>query len=490
VTIEMIRIPVPDFEVDGKVDTGHREPGAPPALASLPLAPKNPLSYRRRLAAVKSFHTGTEVLRDAGGPVTRFGLGPKWLTPPIVLATSPEAIRDILSVKDGSVDKKSTVFNELRRIVGENLASLPDEQWRPRRRTLQPVFTKQRVRQFGGHMADAAELVAARWGDDTEIDLDAECRKLTMRALGRSILGLDLGEQTDAIDEPLRIAMNYAIGRALRPVRAPSWLPTPSRRRARAAIGRLHHLADEILQACRANPDLDAPLVQALIAATDPITGESLSDKEIRDELIIFIFSGHDTIATTLTYTLWELGRNPELQERVAAEVAELGDKTLDSDDAMRLHYTVQVLREGLRLCPPAPTGTRLATRDLQVGGYRVEAGTMLAFGRRAVQRDPTLWKDALTFDPDRFSPMQCAGRDRWQYLPFGGGARSCIGDHFAMLEATLALATFIRRVDIRSLHDDFPLTVHFTMVADGPIGARVYHRRDKSQDKRGHCSL
>jgi cytochrome P450 len=174
---------------------------------------------------------------------------------------------------------------------------------------------------------------------------------------------------------------------------------------------------------------------------------------------------------------LWALGRHPGLQERVAAEVAGLGDRELTPDDVGRLGYTVQVLHEALRLCPPAPTGSRMATRDVEVDGFRVEAGTMLALGRMAVQRDPSLWEDPLSFDPDRFSAQNSEGRDRWQYVPFGGGPRSCIGDHFAMLEATLALATIVRRVDICSLEDDFPLAVPFTMVAGGPIWARVRPR-------------
>ncbi len=451
-------------------------PSAEPVrgLADLPLAPKNPLPYRERLKAIREFHTGTNKLRDAGGPVTRVTLGPRWLVPPIVLATSPQGIRDIVSVRDGSVDKTSAVATELRRLLGGNLFVLPHAEWLPRRRTLQPVFTRQRVRQFGGHMAEAAELVCAKWRDDKEIDLDAQCRTLTLRALGRSVLGLDLDERSDAIAEPLRVATSYAVRRALRPLRAPEWLPTPARRRARAAAGAIRELADEILQACRADADREAPLVHALLAATDPETGESLSPSEIRDEMIIFLFAGHDTTATTLTYALWALGRHPDLQERIAAEVAELGDRQLTPDDVARLGFTVQVLQEALRMCPPGPTGTRMATRDVEVAGYRVEAGTMLAFGRMAVQTDPSLWADPLRFDPERFSAERDHGRDRWQYLPFGGGPRSCIGDHFAMLEATLALATVIRRVDIESLSDDFPLAVPFTMVAAAPIRARV----------------
>ena len=446
-------------------------------LASLPLPPKNPLPYRQRAGALRSFHSGMDKLRDAGGPVTRFRLGPGWLMPPIVVATSPQAIRDILSIKDGAVDKTSLILSELRRVLGGNLFNLPYEQWLPRKRTLQPVFTKQHVRQFGGHMAEAAEQVSAGWADGAVVDLDAECRALTLRALGRSVLGLDLTDHVDDIAEPLRTALTYVADRSLRPVRAPRWLPTPERRRAYAASAALHRLAGDILAKCRADPSTDAPLVQALIAATDPVTGNGLSDSEIADELIVFLFAGHDTTATTLTYAMWELGRHPDIQERVAAEVAELPDRELEPDDVSRLSYTVQVLREALRLCPPGPTGTRMATRDVEVGGYRVPAGTLLIFGRLAVQRDPTLWDRPLVFDPDRFTPENMKNRDRWQYIPFGGGPRACIGDHFAMLEATLGLATFIRRAEVRSLHDDFPLAVPFTMVADGPIRAQMHSR-------------
>src|SRR5262249_29830114 len=154
----------------------------------------------------------------------------------------------------------------------------------PRRRALQPLFTKQHVRQFGGHMAEAAEMVATGWRGGADIDLDVECRRVTLRALGRSVLGLNLDDHAGAIAEPLRITTQYATDRGQRPVRAPRWLPTPGRRRARAASAELHALADRILQACRTQPNHEAPLVQSLIAATDPETGRSLTDDEIRDE--------------------------------------------------------------------------------------------------------------------------------------------------------------------------------------------------------------
>src|SRR5690349_9074845 len=125
-------------------------------------------------------------------------------------------------------------------------------------------------------MTHAAEMVSERWLAGTQVDLDVESRRLTLNALGRSVFGIDLDEHADAIAEPLRVALSYIADRSLSPVRAPRWLPTPARRRARAAVKSLRKLGYDILAGCRADPTLDAPLVQALIAATDPVTGQTL----------------------------------------------------------------------------------------------------------------------------------------------------------------------------------------------------------------------
>ena len=302
--------------------------------------PRTPSTYRHchwhrrtrcrcgeKLRALRTYHTGIETLRDAGGPVTRLVLGPKWLMPPIVVVTSRAAATTWLGRTDAYVDK-TTMHRELGNVLGDNLFTLPHDEWLPRRRSVQHVFTKQHVREFGGHMSQAAQAICDTWADGGQIDLDAQCRLLTLRALGRSVLGLDLDERSDAIAEPLQTALSYAADRATRPVKAPRWLPTPARRRARRASRTMHDLARDILAECRRDPDRDAPLVRALMAATDHDTGRPLPDDVICNELIVFIGAGHDTTATTLAYTLWQLGRHPELQDRVRAEVEALGHPT------------------------------------------------------------------------------------------------------------------------------------------------------------------
>jgi cytochrome P450 len=180
------------------------------------------------------------------------------------------AHRDLRRVgRKDALAERCDVHEEVRHLAGDSLFVLPTEQWLPRKRALQPVFTKHNVRSFGGHMSRAAQALCESWPRSGEVDLDPDCRKLAMRSLGRSILGLDLNERADAIAEHMHVASSYTADRALRPVRAPRWLPTPARARARAAVATMRRVTDDILQACRADPNRDAPLVHALLAATD-----------------------------------------------------------------------------------------------------------------------------------------------------------------------------------------------------------------------------
>lgn len=445
---------------------------------NLPLAPKNPLARRRQLTLVRSFVDGHAELVAAGGPVSRITFGPRFLFPALVLVASPQGARDVLGRPDEVADRGlATSMVQMRRLMGGNLLDLPHERWLPRRRALQPMFTKRHVPKYAGHMATAAHTVADSWDDGDVVDLDIESRRLTLRALGRSVFGLDLDDRADAVGPALRTALGWIADRGSRPINLPQWVPTAGQRRARAGNAVLQALAGEILAAVRADPEVDAPLVRALVDAADPATGRPLTEQEICHELVLFMLAGHDTTSTTLTYALWALGHHPDIQQRVYDEVAGLGSRTLTPDDVPTLEYTVRVLHEALRLCPPAAGIPRSLTQDVDVDGYRLDAGTLVSVSIYALHRDPTLWDDPLEFDPDRFLPERSEGRSRWQYLPFGGGPRSCIGDHFAMLEATLALATVVRTAQIESLSDDFPLETPFTVIAAAPILARIRRR-------------
>lgn len=450
----------------------------PSTTAALPLAPLNPLPYRQRLAAARDVAVGAQRLCAAGGPVTRVTLGPKAFTPTMVYVASPQGAHDVLARRDGGSDRASLPsMKELRYVVGANLLNLDHEHWVPRRRAMQPIFSKQRVTQFSQHIVDAAAGFSRSWQAGTEMDLASDTRAMTLRALSRSLLGRDLGAEGEGVGAAMHAAFLWAVQRAMAPARFPAWLPTPAQRRAHRGSAVLHQYAAEVLATCRADPDHDAPIVQALIAARDPDTGEALSDIDICDELTMLLFGGHDTLTMLLTSALWMLGRHSAAQHRVAEEARSVGERALTGADVPGLGYTVQVVQEALRLYPPAPAVHRLVCKDIEVDGYRVEAGTVAMVAAYAMHRDPELWHDPLRFDPDRFRPELAASRDRWQYLPFGGGPHRCMGDHFAMLEATLALATVVRDVEFTALRDDLPVTTTLTMMPSGPVPMRVRRR-------------
>ncbi|MGO9510396.1 MAG: cytochrome P450 [Mycobacterium sp.] len=441
--------------------------------------PANPLPYWRRLRALRHLETGLPLLRAAGGPITRIVLAPHRVMPPIVLICSPEGAHDLLGRADSRAERGETsVSHELSALLGDNLLTMSHGEWLPRRRAIQPLFTTRNVPRFAGHVAALAEEFAERWlAGAGEIDLDRECRALTLRALGLSILGVDLQGRDDIVAAVLRDAVPWAVGRAMRPVNTPRWWPTRARQRAVAASEGLHRLAADILRTCRNSPDIDAPLVRALMAATDPETGSPLSDRAICDELVLFIVAGHETIATALTYALYAVGHHRRAQQRVAAEVAELGAGPATANDIPRLGYSVQVLREAMRLCPPTAALGRMVMRDIEVDGYRVQAGTLALVSVIALHHDPELWPDPLAFNPDRFASAGPAARRRWDYLPFGAGPRRCLGDHFAMQAATVALASILRHVEIRSLRKGFPTTAPLTVIPAAPVPALIRRR-------------
>lgn len=375
------------------------------AIAALPLAPANPLPYRRRLAAARDWALGAQQLCAAGGPVTRVVLGPKSLVPTLAYVSSPQGARDVLARRDGATDRSALpAMQELRYVVGANLLNLDHEHWVPRRRVMQPIFAKQRVAQFSGHIVGATEDLSRRWRTGTEVDLAADARALTMRALSVSLLGRDLGGEGDAVGAAMHAAFLWAVRRSTAPVRVPIWLPTRAQRRAHRGSALLHRYAAEVLAKCRADPGHDAPIVQALIAARDPDTGDMLSDNDICDELTMFLFGGHDTLTMLLVSALWLLGHHPETQGRAAEEARDIGDRILTAEHVPRLSYTVQVLHEALRLYPPAPAASRLVHKDIEVDGYRVEAGTVATVSAYAMHRDPRLWR-AATFRPRAVRP-------------------------------------------------------------------------------------
>jgi cytochrome P450 len=445
------------------------------ATMMAPAPPRSTVPYLRLLRDVPKLTGVYEEIRDTTGPVTTISLGPERLVAPFVVVTSPETAQQVLGDRQGLFDKDSLLFREGRRVFGSNVFNMRHEDWKPRRRVLQPLFTRAHVALYATHMAQAADAFVDQWAaGDGEVDLDHELRRLTLSVLGRTLFGRPLDAEADRLGPHVARSIRYVKNRSFLPFRAPAWLPSYPRRRAEASLDLLRDLVVDAVRQRAGSAEGSGELIDLLLTATDPESGESLTQQDIVDELLIFLIAGHDTTATVLTSALWFLGHDLAIQRRVAAEAASIGDEVTMAD-LPRLQETAQVLQEAMRLYPPAAwLPPRRATRDTTLGGFHIAVGTDVVVSAWALHRDPTLWPDPTTFDPDRFRQERVKARDRWAYLPFGGGPRSCIGEHFAMAEATIALSSIVRRIEVISLRSDFPLSVPFTLTAKGPIPARI----------------
>lgn len=279
------------------------------------------------------------------------------------------------------------------------------------------------------------------------IDVAAEFMALTLRIVGRTLLSIDLGGEADRIGPAITTAQEYVQYRLDHILSPPLAVPTPRNLRFRRAIAALDGVIDEIVARRHREPEIEAgDLLAMLMAARDEETGEGLTDKELRDQLLTFIAAGHETTAGALAWTFHLLGQHPEAERRLHAEVAEvLGGRAPAIEDLPRLAYARRVIEESLRLYPTVYAVIRDAKAEDAIGGFRIPARSMVLLSPYVTHRHPESWPDPEAFDPDRFLPERSAGRPRFAWFPFLGGPHQCIGQEFAMIEMTLIVAMLAR---------------------------------------------
>ena len=458
-------------------DAPDQDSGASRDGAGLPLPPRVPGGMRDHVEKLTYNHHTAVRLVEEGSTVSYLAFGPERLgarlAPRVALVTSARGAHDVLAGADGAVDKLGAMYESFC-ALSPNVFNLPHERWVPRKRALQPVFTKPRTREYAASISGVAAEAGPVWAEAGVLDVQEHARRLTTEILGQSLLGRELGSQADLLATAFEDITGYVLWRGTVPLAPPLWMPTPGKRRYRAAEHAVLELCGEALDEARRTGGEGAPLLRRLLEATDPVTGDPLTEDQRRNDLMTFMLAGHDTTASTLTYALWQLGRHPQWQDKVAAEATALGRSELTPADVERLPSAVHVLHEAMRLCPPAPNAVRQTVRDVAVDGFRIPAGWVLLVSIYALHRDPAVWEDAEKFDPSRWTRPHT--RSRWQYLPFSGGQRKCIGDHFAMLEATIALASLVRDLVLTPV-DDFEMEFAFTARSAGPVRMQVAPR-------------
>lgn len=454
-----------------------------PAVAGLP--PRTRIPRHVLLRELSGFTRICERFH-AEGPVILARVGPRGVTPAITAVTHPQGVAEILADANQDWDKGIPVDVEFGRMFGDSSVSMADAGWHARSRTMAPVMTRGHVDGFAEHMSAAASAMTDAWPAAGSVDIDEATRGLALDVLGRSLFALDLTGSSAVIAGAFERSLRTVTRRSLSPFLLPDRLRLPGGRRDVDALRRIVDVAIERAIGRRevrtGGIGHGGALVDLLLTAVDPETGEGLTRAEIRDELLAFLGAGSVTTPTPMAAALWALARDPDTQERVRQEVKAIGSAPWGANYRDVLPYTGRVVAEALRLFPTSPVMGRVAVRDTTVMGYRVEAGDIALLGLWAIYRDPAIYPDPLRFDPDRFTNEAVAARSPGSYLPFGAGHRSCVGEHFAVMEATIAIATIVRDFTLSTDLADLPVTVPLFLHVQGPVPLRVQRRCRRGQ--------
>jgi cytochrome P450 len=375
----------------------------------------------------------------------------------LTLVVHPDYIEHILQKNHMNYVPVPWVADAWRKVVGEGLLASSGDYWLRQRRLEQPAFHKQRIAGFAKLMTDTAAQAIERWrgiaakGDPVE--LKTEMTRLTLDILAKAMFSADWQSEASSIPAAVTVELEFMFGQLKSPVNIPEWVPTPGNRRFKRARAQLDAMVYRLIAERRRADQQSGDLLSMLIRAKDADTGESMSDKQIRDEIMTLIFAGHETVSCGLTWIFYLLSRHPDAARRLGAEVDEaLGGRVPTIEDLPKLRYTTMVIEEAMRLYPPVWPIARVPLKDDTVGGYHVAAGTMLLVLPYITHRHPAFWPNPEGFDPERFAPERSEDRHRFAYFPFSNGPRKCIGDYFALIETQMVVAMVAQHFEIHLL--------------------------------------
>ncbi|HTI52318.1 MAG TPA: cytochrome P450 [Planctomycetaceae bacterium] len=402
-------------------------------LGSLRELRRDPLEFYSRMA--REF-----------GDVVSYRLGPH----PVVLVSRPDLIEQVL-VTDNKHFIKHYALRLLRPILGNGLITSDGSFWLRQRRLIQPAFNRQRIESYAGVMVELTDRLLATWRDGETRDLHADMMQLALGIVSKTLLDVDAGDRYSEVASAIEVILNDFDERFRSAFPPPFWLPlVPRNRRLKAAVRHLDAIIETIIGQRRAERGDRGDLLSLLIEARDEEDATGMTDRQLRDEVMTMFLAGHETTANALAWTWSLLATHPAVADRLRDELASaLDGRPPTAADVPHLVYTGQILQESMRLYPPAYTFGREATADVELGGYRIRKGTTVLISQWVMHRDPRFFERPDAFDPDRWSAACGKGVPRYAYFPFGGGPRTCVGNSFAMLEATLVLATIASRFQV-----------------------------------------
>jgi cytochrome P450 len=358
------------------------------------------------------------------------------------LLSHPDAIEYVL-VRHASNFLKSRDYRALRQVLGKGLLTSEGDPWQKSRKLIQPAFRRESIASYADIIMDSAARAMNGWRDGETRDIHQDMMGLTLEIVAKCLFGSDVSGRADGVGRAVAIALKDFPAQALLAFILPESAPVPRSPWLRRATKHLDDTIYSIVRRRRTAGKHSNDLLQALLDSQDE-QGAHMTDQQLRDELMTLFLAGHETTANALTWTWFLLSQDPAAEQRLHEEIRSvLGDRPPSISDLPRLAYAEMVMKESLRLYPPAYAIGRLAIDEFELNGYRIPAKTNLIMLPWVTHRDPRFFPNPERFDPERW--REDAGRasriPRFAYFPFGGGPRVCVGAGFAMMEAILLLA-------------------------------------------------
>jgi cytochrome P450 len=388
------------------------------------------------------------------GDICYFAIGSQQ----VYLLNHPELIKEVL-VTNSQNFMKGSALQRSKRLMGEGLLTSEGEFHRRQRRLAQPAFHRSRVESYATVMTEYTARALAAWHDGQTLDLAEEMMGLTLTIVGKTLFDADIeaeaGEVGEAITGMLQATDTSSLSSIV--IDVLKKLPiarTRSGAKAKARFesgkAKLDALIYRLIDDRRGSGDR-GDLLSMLLLAHDEDDGSQMSNLQLRDEAMTIFMTGHETTAVTLAWTFYLLSQNPDVEAKLHAEVDEvLGSRVPTMMDVARLPYTEMVLSESMRLYPPAWALQRTALNDSEIGGYVIPKGSQVLMSQYVMHHDARYFPDPERFDPERWTQTARDSRPQFSFFPFGGGLRRCIGDAFAMMEATLLLTQLAQQWQMR----------------------------------------
>lgn len=398
----------------------------------------------------------------------------------VVFVTSPEAVHEVLVSQARSFEKSPVLRMALHPLAGEGLFTSEGALWKRQRKLMSPIFQPNQIKQFASQMADCAERAADSWSHNQMLDIAHETTRIAMAVAGKTLFDIDTFSESDELEGALTVALTWSgaqaaalplllqarlrtrllltadhvpaffadkLHEAAQAMIKPLMIPGESTREVKRALLVLDRRVERMIEERRRGAGSQNDLLSRLLSARDEDDGGTMTDKQVRDEVLTLFVAGHETTATGLAWAIMEMCKNPDVYTKAKEEALALSGP-ITFDDLPRLPYNLRVFKEALRLYPPVFMFGRQAVADVAISGYVLPKGTIVMLCPYAIQRHPDFYPDPERFDPDRFLPEVEAARPRGAYFPFSLGPRTCIGNHFALMEGPIVLATLLRHAD------------------------------------------